>query len=287
MPRRSDLILAILASLFAYLFTNIQVDELYLVKVLLGVSMALFVPGYVLFEALFPLRNGMRLERLVFSIGLSLAFSAITGIVLFVLRVSIRAETVAFVLLIATCVLAVLGAWRRRKSFPSQSWANSDADVSHVTKPQRRLIFMNAVLAAGAFVLTIIAFRIASLPTTHAGFEGYTTLWLIPQTKQIAMTYGMDAPSNNIVELGFTSQEFNTTTFNMEMIIDGKVVRKWADIRLVPGETWSKQLRLPANLPPNKEVKAQLFKVENSNVVYRSVVVRNLAGVFDDARKVP
>lgn len=52
-------------------------------RIILGLPVVLFIPGYILLAALFPDRDSLSgIERITFSLGLSVAFSIIMGVIL-------------------------------------------------------------------------------------------------------------------------------------------------------------------------------------------------------------
>ncbi|MEM0075606.1 MAG: DUF1616 domain-containing protein [Conexivisphaerales archaeon] len=86
------------------------------IRYIAGALFVLYLPGYVLLEALYPKADELdRLERLALSIGLSLALVPLVGLVLNYTPWGIRLEPILVSLIILTLALAVLAAYRKLK----------------------------------------------------------------------------------------------------------------------------------------------------------------------------
>jgi len=78
-----------------------------------GGALVLFLPGYALIEALYPKRELDELTRFALSIGLSLALSPLTGLVLNYTPFGIRLIPVALSLATLTLILLVVALTRK------------------------------------------------------------------------------------------------------------------------------------------------------------------------------
>ena len=78
-----------------------------------GSALVLFLPGYALIEALYPKRELDELTRLALSIGLSLALTPLTGLVLNYTPFGIRLLPVTISLAGLTVVLLVAALYRK------------------------------------------------------------------------------------------------------------------------------------------------------------------------------
>jgi len=80
----------------------------------LGSLFILFLPGYTLIEALFPKRSDLdSIERLALSIGLSIAVTPLTGLLLNYMPWGIRLDPIAISLTFFTLSMAILAAHRK------------------------------------------------------------------------------------------------------------------------------------------------------------------------------
>ena len=86
-------------------------------RYLLGTFYVLFLPGYVLVEALYPRGDELTpLERLALSIGLSLALVPLVGLLLNYTPLGIRLGPVVASLAALTAALAVYAAYRKYRT---------------------------------------------------------------------------------------------------------------------------------------------------------------------------
>ncbi|MGC8678841.1 MAG: DUF1616 domain-containing protein [Fervidicoccaceae archaeon] len=83
-------------------------------RYILGSIFVLFLPGYALIEALYPLETDLSpLERLALSIGLSLALVPLLGLLLNYTPWGIRLNPVAISLSLLTLLMLLLASWRK------------------------------------------------------------------------------------------------------------------------------------------------------------------------------
>lgn len=86
-----------------------------------GAIFVLFLPGYVTVKILFPERELHDLERLAFSIGFSVAFAPLLGLLLNYSPWGIRLDPLIVGLTTYTVAIAFGAAWRRFQSLRSAS----------------------------------------------------------------------------------------------------------------------------------------------------------------------
>ncbi|MEM4617514.1 MAG: DUF1616 domain-containing protein, partial [Ignisphaera sp.] len=83
-------------------------------RYILGSISVLFLPGYVLIEALYPKEQDLSsLERLALSIGLSLAVVPLIGLLLNYTPWGIRLESVLISLTIFIAIMAIVASYRK------------------------------------------------------------------------------------------------------------------------------------------------------------------------------
>lgn len=96
------------------------------IRYVVGTIFALYLPGYTLLEALFPVRGDIdALERLAFSIGLSLVLIPLVGLALNYTPWGIRLTSMLTSLTILSIGLSILGAYRKTLSIA----ADNDRDI--------------------------------------------------------------------------------------------------------------------------------------------------------------
>ncbi len=109
-----DLKLTIGFSALAFLSIYLPYVNETILRTALGLSMALFLPGYALVSAFFPEKTGIgRLDRIVLSSGLSIAIIPLVGLGLNFTSWGIRLDPIVTSLAVFTLVFTFVASWRR------------------------------------------------------------------------------------------------------------------------------------------------------------------------------
>ena len=116
-----DLALVILLTLLCIPFVLIPpLNEISPIRIVLGLPLVLFLPGYSLIAALFPRKDDLDgIERIALSFGLSIAITPLLGLALNYTPFGIRLLPVLIVLSVFTISLA-MGAYARRSKIPEE-----------------------------------------------------------------------------------------------------------------------------------------------------------------------
>ena len=120
-PKDLDLALVIFLTLLCIPFVLIPpLNEISPLRIILGLPLVLFLPGYSLIAVLFPRRDDLdAIERIALSFGLSIAVVPLLGLALNYTPFGIRLSPILIVLSIFTVSLA-LGAYVRRSKIPKE-----------------------------------------------------------------------------------------------------------------------------------------------------------------------
>jgi uncharacterized membrane protein len=115
-----DLALVIFLTLLCIPFVLIPPLNESPVRIILGLPLVLFLPGYSLIAALFPRKDDLdAIERVALSFGLSIAITPLLGLGLNYTPFGIRLAPILIVLSVFTIALAI-GAWVRRSRIPEE-----------------------------------------------------------------------------------------------------------------------------------------------------------------------
>jgi uncharacterized membrane protein len=251
MKRHSiDLFVVMLVALIGAALTIAPVDS-GSARLLFALPLVLVVPGYALVAALFPARTLDTPERLLFSVGGSLAITIIGGFLLHLSPWGLRADSWVVLLSGMTCGAAVV-ALRRR---PHRSTGATERGRSYLNPGQGILLSL-----AGLVVVTTLG--IARIPAPAQEAQGYSLLWMLP-----------DQGRRQVVRIGISSQEFAVARYRLQIKQDGRIVQEWTPLELKPGTQWDTTVRLPAQRP-GSHTEALLYRLDAPNTVYRRVMVR-------------
>ncbi|MEP7357635.1 MAG: DUF1616 domain-containing protein, partial [Anaerolineales bacterium] len=248
MARRSPDLLA--ATLGAIMGVAAQVLVLPLgLRIVLGVPLLLFWPGFALTAALFPRWRLGWTERAIFSLGLSL-MTGILGAVMLNWSpwgLTTLSWTVLGSGVTLAAVLTALGR-RRTQILPGV------ARLPGIGGGQLALLALAAVMTIGAVGLSRV-------PVYAPDVQGYTLLWMTPESEA----------GTPRLRLSVRSAELTTQSYRLELTVSGVPVAEWADISLTPGETWETTTFVVGVPTTDSRVEARLYRTEDPSTVYRRV----------------
>ena len=224
---------------------------------ILALPLVLVLPGYALTSALFVGQAFGIIERLVFSLGISLVIVISGGLLLDVTPFGLGSDSWAVLLggitLAASIVTLVR---RRRQNVSAPHWWGSKG--IGLTFRQGLLLGMAAAIVCAAIAVSIIGAERQSYP-------GFTQLWILPVS---------GATRKDTVLLGVRNMEKAAMEYHLRVKVDGKLVKRWPAIDLKPGEKWEAALViLPAKHVGSTEVEAVLYRADDPTTIYRHVVL--------------
>ena len=219
------------------------------VRVALSLALILFFPGYGITALLFPRRALDLPARLLLSIGLSLATTAFTGLILHLSPWGIQLKNPLIFLLLGGTGL--IGLYFLVRDILSLERATILTRIGFNT---RQVLVL--VLAA---TITIIAVNVARTPTSPKNLTGYTLLWVQPGS------------SSEGLKLGVQSEEFKTTKYQLRFEMNG-TLREGPTFELKPGQTWEYVLQLDGDRLTGKPITLLLYRLDRPDEVYRRVV---------------
>lgn len=216
-------------------------------RVVVLVPMLLIVPGYAISAIFFSPRTLPASERLVYTVALSCATVAFTG-VLVQLFVSLDRIVWAIALSLVTIGLTWL-AFRRRDR-EEDEWLPPRLPVA--------VLLQSAIPLCVAVAIAVWAISIAS---EGAGEEraraDFTQLWVLPE-------------ESGRVAIGVTNDEGVTESYRLRITSDGATLAQ-RGLRLDDGESWQTSLSVPS-ITPERPLRATLLR---DGEVYRQVQLRS------------
>lgn len=207
-------------------------------RLLLGMTLILFCPGYALQAALFPRRNTLDgAERLALSVGISLALVSLLALILDQLPWGIHMTPVVGAAG-GTTFLATVLAWVRWYSLPAESrweWTVSWADVANLFgfRPRSWLYGGLTGILALNLLLLLMVIRFAGMgePVTEFYLSGPEGL-------------AADYPRWGIVgepmtvTVGIVNGEETTVDYRLEVVDGDYLLGQAGPVRLDPGAAY-------------------------------------------------
>jgi hypothetical protein len=218
-------------------------------RTMAALLLVLFLPGFALTVILFKRERLKMPERLLLGVGLSVALTALIGLLLNWTPWGLQVTSLwAALLLGLTVEVAVIVFVRRPR------WTEMVSRPSNLNFTGRQWALMN--LAA---LVTIIAIQVARTPSSQHGFEGYTMLWIQPG----------NVPDT--LRLGVSSEEFAMTKYQIRFELNG-TVREGPILELSPGGAWESVVRLPIDQLVGNPLTVFLYRLDHPTEVYRHAV---------------
>ena len=251
-----DLALVILLTLLCIPFVLIPPLNETPVRIILGLPLVLFLPGYSLIATLFPRKDDLDgIERVALSFGLGIAITPLLGLALNYTPFGIRLSPILIVLSVFTISLA-LGAYVRRSMVPKE-------DRFVVDKPLQGFRGRGAEPHSGAFfksmkesfktadtnidrvltVVLIISIIIAISMTAYVIVtpkegEKFTEFYVLgPGEKASDYPTDLKAGEKEEVIIGIVNHEYANVTYQLEVRLNGELIGE-KSIEVMHNETW-------------------------------------------------
>ncbi|MGH2350824.1 MAG: DUF1616 domain-containing protein [Chloroflexota bacterium] len=231
-------------------------------RAVVAAPLVLILPGYALCAAALPIGWLGRVERLVYSLGMSLVLAALGAFVLNWTPWGV--QTVSWALLLGATTLgasaiAFVRRWRH-PSFPDA--AGRTAAIRWPTSSGRAALWSGASLALAALAVAG-ALSVARLGAAQQYRAGFTQLWILP----------VGEAQQPAVRLGINSRESGEVTYRLQVEAAGHVLREWPSIALHPGEQWEAVVSLSLEQVGAGPITAALYRTDTPGTAYRHVTI--------------
>ena len=262
------LLINILAILLIIVITFFPSNVL---RIILGLPLMLFFPGYALIAALFPKKSALDgIERLALSFGLSIAVVPLIGLVLNYTTWGIRLYPVLISLTIFIAVTSVIAWYRRQRLAQAERFIVSFNLGLTIWKGQRSLdrilsiILMAAILGAIGTLGYVIA-----TPKVGEKFTEFYVLGL--EGKATDYPSEMKVGEEGRVIVGIINREHETVSYRMEVRIDGAKNNEVGPIVLGDEQKWEEIVSFtPHRAGDNQKAEFLLYK-EGQSEAYQSL----------------
>lgn len=217
-------------------------------RAVLGTYLVLVAPGLAVTSAVLPARRLGTAEHALAAAATSIAIAVLGGLVLDMTPWGLQPTSWALLLAGVTATATVAALLRVRNK------AESRKAAPRWTARADRL-----ALPLAAVIMVALAVYIARVPAPPQRYQGYTTLWMVPNDEQEATG----------ARIGLQSGEFEEVRYRLEVRVNGEPASVWPDLELEPNQQWQAELALPAAGPTGMVVEAFLFRADAPRIVYR------------------
>jgi uncharacterized membrane protein len=219
-PADLTLMVLWLAVAIGVIFLPILNDSI--LRIILSLPMVLFIPGYCLIAALFPKKGDIDIpERIMLSIGLSIAVGPLIGLGLNFTMWGIRLEPIVLSLTLFSWIMVLVAKYRRAILPPEEQFSLQVnkilPGIQNVFLPRRRKRIdrlLNIVLPAVAIVAIITTAFVIAFPKQGERFSEFYILGENQRASEYPdqLLAGMTYP----LYIGVGNQESRTVTYTIE-----------------------------------------------------------------------
>ncbi|NQE52834.1 hypothetical protein C5S29_04505 [ANME-1 cluster archaeon GoMg3.2] len=269
----NDLALVIFLTLLCIPFVLIPPLNDSPVRIILGLPLVLFLPGYALIATLFIRKDDLDgIERVALSVGLSIAISPLLGLGLNYTPFGIRLTPILIVLSVFTISLAI-GAYVRRSrireadrfvvDFGAFFKSIKESFKTTNTKIDRILtvvLIISIVLALSVTVYVIV--------TPKEG-EKFTEFYVLgPGGKAEEYPTNLTVGEEGEVIIGVVNHEYAAVAYQLELKLNGGVIDQ-KSILLTHNETWEGPFTFkPKKAGEDQKLEFLLYKNPFNKSVY-------------------
>lgn len=200
------------------------------IRIILGIPMVLFLPGYALIEALFPGKNELDgIERLTLSFGLSIAVVPIIGLGLNFTPFGIRLVPILVSLSVFTLAMCQIAHFKRSKLSEDERF---EVPFSCMYPSLKNEIFSSKKGVDRIFTIILVLSILSSIITliyvivTPKQDEKFTEFYILGDNgKAQGYPIRMDAGNNSSVIVGIINHEYMMTNYTLDISLENRSLK--------------------------------------------------------------
>jgi uncharacterized membrane protein len=208
-----DIIICIIWSIILIPLVLLDIEDAS--RIIIGLPFILFIPGYILIFALFPVKKTIdTIERLALSLGLSIAIVPLIGLGLNYTPFGIRLQPILFSIFLFIILLGIIGTYRWYKTQPDERF-KIKIDISLPESKNK----LDKILTIILIIVIIVAFTllIYVIVTPKIG-ERFTEFYLLgPSGNASGYPSNLTKEENASVIIGIANHEYKTINYTIEI----------------------------------------------------------------------
>ena len=261
---KDELIILNLLSLLLFLCILFLPDNS--LRIVLGIPFILFLPGYSLMATLYPRKTGISgKERIIWSIGLSIAIVPLIGLCLNLIPQGIGLIPGVVGITSFIFIMSVV-AWYRRRSLVDYERFSVSFTLRSPLR-WREQSTLDRVLSIGLILAILCTVSVIGYKITIPVPEERITEFYILNAEGNAFDYPhqLKAGEEGKVIIGVTNSEHSEMTYKLEVKVDGVLDNTIKNITLIEGET--KQMEITfrfSHAGDNQKVEFALYNKEET-----------------------
>jgi hypothetical protein len=229
-----------------------------------AILLVLILPGYALTMALLPgVDKWDRSERVLMSLGLSLAATALGGFAINGLPAGLDRSLWLIVLASLTLTACATAFWRRQLAHRNETEPADAMRHRPESEPSPALgVRVGSAAAYGLAALCVLtAFLLTNQSVVAQRQPSFTQLWMLPSEQAEA----------NEIRIGVHSLQPDVLRYAVRVQSEGWLLLERQSIELRSGEIWQSTVQLPSG-PLAGPVEAELYRLDAPETVYRRAI---------------
>lgn len=244
-------------------------------RIIFGLPLVLFLPGYTLIAALFPGKKDLDpIERIALSFGLSIAIVPLIGLVLNFTPWGIRLVPILISLTFFILVMTFIAHLRRLKLAENMRFEVKFKEIYHslkteiFVKPENRIDKILTVI----LVISIIAslFMLVYVIVTPKQGEKFTEFYILGTGgKAEGYPTNLTAGKTSAVIVGIVNHEYEPVNYTLQVKINEETLKE-RQIQTAHNQTWEQQVNFtPLSAGTGIKLQFLLYKSSNFTQPYR------------------
>ncbi len=240
-----------------------------ILHIILGLPVALFLPGYALLAALFPKKGTLNsLERAALSFGLSIPVVAFIGLILNYTPWGIRPTPVLYSVACFIFIASAI-AWIQRRNLAVEERFSIEFRLTPPAWGEgnwNKALYSSLIIAILGTIGTL-GYVIAT-PEVGERFTQFYILGLEGETEDYPKELAVGEEARVLVRI--INQEREVISYLVEVIVDGVVNKEIGPVVLAHQEKWEKEIIFTlVKAGGNQKVELVLYKYEENKPYLR------------------
>jgi uncharacterized membrane protein len=237
-------------------------------RVILGLPLVLFFPGYTLIVSLFPRKASLdSIEKVALSFGLSIAVVPLIGLALNYTPWGIHLNSILISITLFIVIFSVL-AWLRQSRLTEAERPSLSIPLRFWSRRSLPDKILSVALVVAIFGAIGTAGYVIAVPKTG---ERYTEFYVLG-SDGTAENYPRDLKLGDTgsVTLGIVNHEGVETSYRVEVKVDGELNNSVDPLVLAPEEKYENEVSFtPRKLGANQNVEFLLYRNGQTDVYLR------------------
>jgi uncharacterized membrane protein len=235
----------------------------------------LLIPGYVMTIVLYPKKDELEaIERIALSFGLSIAATALFGLILSFTS-GIKLTSIMIALGLYTLILVFIAAYRQGKLPEEERFSvrfNKIFDLIDNEFNTNRSIkdrFSTGILIFSIVLAISLVYFVITVPKIG---EKFTEFYILgPEGKADNYSTDLKYNSPSQVLIGVSNHEYIPVNYTVQVVLEENILTDtW--FRLNHNETWEQNVTyIPEKIGENMKLEFLLFKEDNFTAPYREL----------------